>query len=138
LQVKLDEAAVYLRRSVELQPEQTAAYYYLGLVAEGKGQDGDAVAVLQGVLERDSNYGPAYEVLGRILLKQQKYDQAKDALEKAISLNPDSVKAHYQLGMLLGRMGRQDDATKELAIVQQLNEAESKKEGMRLRILSAH
>jgi thioredoxin-like negative regulator of GroEL len=59
-------------------------------------------------------------------------------LERAIALNPDSVKAHYQLGMLLGRMGRQDDATKELAIVQQLNEAESKKEGMRLRILSAH
>ena len=90
------------------------------------------------VLERDPNYAPAYETLGGILLKQQKYDQAKNALEKAIALNPDSVKAHYQLGMLLGRMGRQEDASKELAIVQQLNEAESKKEGMRLRILSAH
>ena len=53
-------------------------------------------------------------------------------------LNPDSVKAHYQLGILLGRTRRQVDADKEFAIVQQLNAEEEKRLGMRLRILTPH
>jgi tetratricopeptide (TPR) repeat protein len=138
LEVKLDDAAPYLRRSIELQPDQSAAYYYLGLIAEGKGQDSEAVSIFQKITERDPKYGPAYEAVGRVLLKQQKFAEARRALDKAVSLDPTSVKAHYQLGMLLGRMGQQDEAKKELAIVQELNDAESKRAGMRLRILSAH
>jgi tetratricopeptide (TPR) repeat protein len=138
LEVKLDDAAKYLHRSVELQPDQTAAYYYLGLVAEGKGQDGQAVTILKDVLQKDSNYGPAYEALGRILVKERKYSEAQQALERAVVLNPDSVKAHYQLGILWGRAGRQDDADKEFAIVKQLNADEEKRLGMRLRLLTPH
>jgi tetratricopeptide (TPR) repeat protein len=131
LEVKLDHAATYLRKSIELNPDQSAAYYYLGLVAEGKGQNEE-------VLRRDTEYGPAYEALGRILLKEQKYPEAKQALEKAVLLDPTSVKAHYQLGILLGRTGQPDGASKELAIVNELNAAETKRAGMRLRILTAH
>jgi Flp pilus assembly protein TadD len=76
--------------------------------------------------------------MGRILLKVQQYPEAQQALEKAVLLNPDSVKAHYQLGILLGRTGKQEDANKELAIVNELNAAETKRAGMRLRILTAH
>jgi tetratricopeptide (TPR) repeat protein len=138
LEVKLDEAAKYLRRSVELQPDQIASYYYLALVAEGKGQDDQAVATLKDVLQKNPNYGPAYEALGRILVKERKYPEAQQALEKAVVLNPDSVKAHYQLGILWGRAGRQDDADKEFAIVKQLNAEEEKRLGMRLRLLTPH
>jgi hypothetical protein len=38
----------------------------------------------------------------------------------------------------LGRTGKQDDASRELAIVNELNAAETKRAGMRLRILTAH
>jgi tetratricopeptide (TPR) repeat protein len=138
LEVRLDESATYLRRSVELQPDQIASYYYLAMIAEGKGQDDQAIAALQDVLRRNSDYGPAYEALGGILLKNQKYQEAQQALEKAVVLNPDSVKAHYQLGILLGRTRRQVDADKEFAIVQQLNAEEEKRLGMRLRILTPH
>lgn len=138
LEVRLDEAATYLRRSVELQPNQIASYYYLAMIAEGKGQDDQAIAALQDVLRRNSEYAPAYEALGGVLLKKQKYQEAQEALEKAVVLNPDSVKAHYQLGILLGRTGRQADANKEFAIVQQLNAEDEKRLGMRLRILTPH
>jgi len=138
LEVKLDQAATYFHKSVELNPDQSAAYYYLALIAEGKGQDEEAIAMLRDVLRRDPDYGPAYEAMGRMLLKEQKYPEAKQALEKAVLLNPSSVKGHYQLGILLGRMGKQEDADKQLAIVNELNAAETKRESMRLRILSAH
>jgi tetratricopeptide (TPR) repeat protein len=138
LEVRLSEATKYLRKSVELQPDQIAAYYYLGLIAEGKGENDQAIATLRDVLRRDPDYGPAYEALGRILLKEQKYPEAQQALEKAVLLDPDSVKAHYQLGILLGRIGRHDEADKEFGIVKQLNAEEEKRLGMRLRLLTPH
>ena len=138
LEVKLDQAEPYLRKSVELNPDQSAAYYYLGLIAEGKGQDEQALATFREVVRRDSNYAPAYEAMGRILLKEQKFPEAQQALEKAVLLNPSSVKAHYQLGILLGRTGKQEDAKKELAIVNELNAEETKRAGMRLRIITEH
>jgi tetratricopeptide (TPR) repeat protein len=76
--------------------------------------------------------------MGRILLKEQKFPEAQQALEKAVLLNPSSVKAHYQLGILLGRTGKQEDAKKELAIVNELNAEETKRAGMRLRIITEH
>ena len=115
-----------------------AAYYYLGLIAEGKGENDEAIATLRDVLRRDPAYGPAYEALGGLLLKQQKYAEAEQALQKAVQLNPNSVKAHYQLGILMGRTGRQDAANREFAIVNQINAEEEKRSGMRLRILTPH
>lgn len=138
LEVKLPEAAKYLHKSIELEPNQTAAYYYMALVSEGTGENDPAVATLRDVLRRDPDYGPAYEALGRILVKEKKYEEAQQVLEKAVLLNPESVKAHYQLGILWGRAGRQDDADKEFEIVKQLNAEEEKRLGMRLRILTPH
>jgi tetratricopeptide (TPR) repeat protein len=138
LEVKLDEAETYLRRSIERQPDQTAPFYYLALIAEGKGENDRAVGILRDLLSRAPQYGLAYEALGEILLKQRKYPEAQEALEKAVDLNPVSVKAHYQLGILWGRAGRQDDADKEFAIVKQLNAEEEKRLGMRLRLLTPH
>jgi tetratricopeptide (TPR) repeat protein len=138
LEVKLDEAETYLRRSIEGQPNQTAPYYYLALIAEGKGENDRAIGILRDLLVRAPQYGLAYEALGEILLKQRKYPEAQEALEKAVGLNPDSVKAHYQLGILWGRAGRQDDADKEFAIVKQLNAEEERRLGMRLHLLTPH
>jgi tetratricopeptide (TPR) repeat protein len=138
LEVRLGEAAKYLRKSIDFQPNQIAAYYYLGLIAEGRGDNDEAVATLRDVSRRDPDYGPAYEALGGVLLKQQKYAEAEQALEKAVLLNPNSVKAHYQLGILMGRTGRQEDANKEFGIVHQINAEEEKRSGMRLRILTPH
>jgi tetratricopeptide (TPR) repeat protein len=138
LEVKLDEAESYLRRSIERQPDQTAPSYYLALIAEGRGENDRAAGILRDLLSRSPQYGLAYEALGEILLKQRKYPEAQEALEKAVGLNPDSVKAHYQLGILWSRAGRQDDADKEFAIVKQLNAEEARRLGMRLRLLTPH
>jgi len=108
------------------------------LVSEGNGENDQAIATLRDLIERDPDYGPAYEALGRILVKEKKYAEAQQILETAVVLNPESVKAHYQLGILWGRAGRQDDANKEFEIVHQLNAEDEKRLDMRLRILTPH
>ena len=40
----------------------------------------------------------------------QRYDEAERQLRQAIRLNPKLVKANYQLGLLLARTGRKDEA----------------------------
>jgi len=138
LEVKLADAAEYLQKSIQLKPDQNAAYYYLGLVAEGNGHNDEAVAILRDLLRRYPDYSPAYEALGTILLKQRDYPRAQEALEKAVLLDPNSVKAHYQLGILLGRIGKQDDADKEFDIMKQLDAQEARRAGVQLRLLTPH
>jgi len=90
LEVKLGEAAKYLRKSIDLQPNQIAAYYYLGLIAEGKGENDEAIAYsAETCFTRDPDYGPAYEALGGLFLKQQKYAEAEQALQRAVSTIPE-------------------------------------------------
>src|SRR5437016_260258 len=84
LQAKFDQAAVHLHKSIQANPNQTASYYYLGLIAEEKGQSGEAIARLADVVKRDPEYSPAYEALGRMLVKEQKYPEAEEALRKAV------------------------------------------------------
>jgi tetratricopeptide (TPR) repeat protein len=138
LDVQPDQAERYLQKSIEVQPNQSGAYYYLGLVAEGRGEEDRATGILQDVVRRYPDYGPAYEALGRIWLKERKFTEAQQALEKAILLDPSSAKAHYQLGMLLGRIGKREDGDKELEIAQKLEAEERERLGMHLRIVTPH
>ncbi len=53
-------------------------------------------------------------------MSAQRYDDAERYLRKAVRLNPKSVKANYQLGLLLARMGRKEEADKQLALAKSL------------------
>ncbi len=44
-------------------------------------------------------------------MNAHRYSEAETSLEKAVRLNPKSVKANYQLGLLLARMGKKRKRT---------------------------
>jgi len=48
--------------------------------------------------------------LGVVLRKRRLYVEARDALQKACDLNPQSAKARYSLGVVYDRLGRRQDA----------------------------
>ena len=43
--------------------------------------------------------------LGEILVAEKRYTEARGTLEQAVLLDGSSVKAHYQLGLVLTRLG---------------------------------
>jgi tetratricopeptide (TPR) repeat protein len=131
----LDLARQHLQKSIELQPNQRAAYYYLGLVAEGQNNSKQAIEILRDLLHRYPDYALPYEALGSILLKERDFTQALQILEKAVQLNANSVKAHYQLGMLLGRIGKQEESNTQLEIARKLEADERAKNELQLHIL---
>ena len=56
-------------------------------------------------------------------------------LRKAAQLNPSSVKANYQLGLLLARVGRKDEAEKQFALAKSLRQDDEATSRLQLRLL---
>jgi tetratricopeptide (TPR) repeat protein len=134
LQSHLDDAASHLRESVRLQPEQLAPYYYLALVARDQGRDVEAIQALETLLQRYPDHEPSCEALGSLLMNAQRYPEAEASLEKAVRLNPKSVKANYQLGLLLTRMGKKEEANKRLEIAKALRKDDAENSRLQLRL----
>ncbi len=53
--------------------------------------------------------------------------EAKDKLERAVQLDPDSQKAHYQLGLVLTALKDNDSARVQLAVASRLRSASDDK-----------
>ena len=49
---------------------------------------------------------------------------ARASLEKAIAMRPEVSQSHYQLGLVYGRLGMQEQASTEMATYQRLRQAE--------------
>jgi Flp pilus assembly protein TadD len=65
---------------------------------------------------------PARNVLGRILLQLGQIDRAIKELEEGARLAPTSPEMHYALGRAYRRAGREEDAKRETALFQKLQE----------------
>ena len=69
------------------------------------------------------------------MMNARRYDEAERLLRRAIELSPKSVKANYQLGLLLARTGRKEEADKQLAAAKSLREEDDKTSRLQLRLL---
>jgi tetratricopeptide (TPR) repeat protein len=135
LQGKYEEAESSLKQSLKMQPDQVAASYYLGLTYDAMSQDDRSVAVFRDLLRSHPEHAPSYVKLGSILLRQHEYEQAQPLLERAVSLDPKSVQAHYQLGLLLRRLGKTAESDSHLAESRRLETERSSQTDLRLRLL---
>jgi tetratricopeptide (TPR) repeat protein len=60
--------------------------------------------------------------IGKTLLAMNEPQKAQPFLEKAVALDPSDASAHYQLGTLYRKVGRAEDARRELAEFQRLKQ----------------
>jgi tetratricopeptide (TPR) repeat protein len=135
LQSKYSEAESSLKQSLAAQPDQVAASYYLGLTYDAIGDDDQAVPIFRDLLRRHPQHAPSYVKLGGILLRQHQYEEAQQYLERAISLDPGSVEAHYQLSILLRHLGKTAESESELAESRRLETERHAQKDVRLRLL---
>ena len=59
--------------------------------------------------------------MGRALALKERYADAVQSFQTAVTLAPNRSDAHYQLGLALRRLGRMEEANREFAIVERLN-----------------
>jgi tetratricopeptide (TPR) repeat protein len=99
------EAIVAYRRSVELNPWDSATLFDLGLAEVAENQLGKAEEALLSGLKVDPNDPAFYVVLGSVYGSQGKTAQARTALDRALALSPDDQDAvRYEL-QLIDRSG---------------------------------
>jgi len=135
VQGHLEESTTHLRESIRLQPGQLTSHYYLALIARDQGDEAQAIEALEKLLGRYPEHGPSCEVLGGLLMAARRYPEAEQQLRKAVRLDPASVKANYQLGLLLSRMGRKEDADKQFELAKGLRTKQEASSRLQLRLL---
>ena len=135
LESKFTEAESLLKQSLATQPNQTGAAYYLALTYDAMGDDEHAIPTFQNLLKSNPQHAPSYVKLGGILVRQHQYEEAQRNLEQAVSLDPNSVEAHYQLGVVLRRVGKSAESETQFAESRRLETEQAAQRDLHLRLL---
>ncbi|PYQ25614.1 MAG: hypothetical protein DMF81_01715 [Acidobacteria bacterium] len=126
------EAKPYLVRSLEREPESVEAVAALAESEEGLGELDEARAHALRAVARSPDQPTANLVLGMVLMKEERFAEARDALEKAAAADPTSAKAHYQLSLAYARLGDEARSRREVELYQKaLREVEERLQELR-------
>jgi len=114
---KSAEAYARLQKVLELEPDTPAAYVGIGSMRMKPDQMMDlteAEEAFEKVLDLEpDNYQAAFD-LGKVLMYQGKWEQARGAFERILEGKPDNLSAFYQLGILHFREGNDQKAVEDL------------------------
>ncbi len=113
---RYDDAKANLAKALALLPGDPRALYYRALVERNAGQVDEAIADLQGVIDKYPRAKDALRELGFSYYQKHDYPAARDFYEKLQALDPDDLAAHYQLAILYRRLGEKDKAAVESAM----------------------
>jgi len=101
-------------------PETTVNYADL-LIRVGR--FGEAERLLRETLERDRKMEKAYVTLGKLYNRQKRYVEARNALERAIQLDPEDADAHFFLVASLVHVGSTKEARREADLASRKKQA---------------
>jgi tetratricopeptide (TPR) repeat protein len=112
------EAHAVLRRSLDFAPDNLEAIAALAEAEEGVGRWEDAKAHARQVLARIPGHATANLVMGLLLMKEERYAEAREAFLKAAEAELVSPKPHYQLSLAYARLGDETRAREHLELYQ--------------------
>jgi tetratricopeptide (TPR) repeat protein len=108
------QAVAAFRRVTELQPDFAWGYQMLGTVHHAMGETEPAVAFYRQALELSPDPF-AYFNMGNLLYSEERYEEALEAFEQAVALEPREPANHRSLGDTYLKIGRADDARRSWA-----------------------
>ena len=108
----LDKAEYHLKEAIELKPDYSDAYNYLGVIYFREGKVNQAIEAYNKALDNLLYTKPqdAHYHLGIVYLSLKEYQKARTHLEEAIRLVPDFVAAHNILGQVYEGLGQYSKA----------------------------
>ncbi len=119
-----DQALAEIQKVLELQPNNSEAYCFLGDVYQYQEMYNEAADAYQRALTLNGSIqtrGIANWCLGIIYNKQGKFLEAEKYGKEAVSLLPDAAWTHYRLGNIYTQRGKLDEATGAYQKAIQLN-----------------
>lgn len=119
---RFEEALTLLRSELAINPAHAMALYRIGDVYSQQLQWDAAIAALQQSLWINPYFSGPYILLGKAYSKTNQPAAAEDMLRRAIAYDPNNKSAHYLLAQLLQQAGRTEEAKREFAIAEKLQE----------------
>jgi serine/threonine-protein kinase len=107
---RYQDAAVSLRRAIELSPKDPVAHFNLGQALMRLKDTAGAEAAFRQALRLAPGLAEAHDRLGDVLFQRQAWKEAARAYRLAIRHKPGLAGAHNSLGTTLDRMGDVDGA----------------------------
>ncbi len=132
-----DKAVIEYEKALNLNPNISIVHQ---MIAEALLQKTDAdnpriESELKKSIAADAQYIPAYSLLGKFYIRNQRWLEALDAFDKVLKIDPNSADAYYQLGRIYTRLKRKTEASEALAKFKILNETQKTKSESDLREL---
>jgi tetratricopeptide (TPR) repeat protein len=115
-----NEAVEELKSVLQIDPMNAEAHYNLG-VAYGNANRAQAIEHYGQAIAIRSDYADARNNLAVALAGAGDFEGAVTQLMQVVRLRPNDAEAHFNLGYVLMRSGRTNEAGKEYQIAQRLN-----------------
>ena len=97
-QKQYDEAGQHLRHALSIDSENADAYYILGTISKNTNDQASAIDFFSRALEVKPDFEFAHRDLVAVLFNSGRIHEARDALQKAISIYPESAEFQFYLG----------------------------------------
>jgi len=121
-QNKYELAINEAERAIELNPNDSGSYNELGWALLWSGQVNQAINALEVSLRLDtSSPRNIWFHLGIAYYLKEDYGKAIDILEQGLTKRPDFLGYHIALAAAYARLGRREDAVREVAAVRRLD-----------------
>jgi tetratricopeptide (TPR) repeat protein len=118
---RLPEAEALYQQILNTEPNHADALYYLGRIANERGQAQQALALIGKSLEIAPSFPDRANNLGTIYQGQANLDAATRWFEAAISLDDQQTEAHFNLATILQIQGRTELAERNYRRAIELN-----------------
>ncbi|MGD0338305.1 MAG: tetratricopeptide repeat protein [Bacteroidota bacterium] len=106
----IDNAIVFFKKAIDLDPKYAKAYNGLGNAYYGKANYDKAMSLWEKAIELDPKYAAAYNNLGNAYKDKGNYDKAIPLYEKSIELDSNFAAAYNNLGLAYVDKGNYDKA----------------------------
>jgi len=114
-----DDARPVLLSVLEREPDNVEALAALAEAEEGLGELDAASIHAARALAAAPGHPTANLVVGMVLMKRDRYSDARDALERAAAADAESPKVYYQLSLAFARLGDDEGATRNRQLYQE-------------------
>lgn len=105
-----DDAETVYQRILAIEPNQSDAIHFLGVLSHQRGRKTDAVDLIRRSIELNPNVPDRHNNLGNVLVEQGRAEEASDAYEAALRLRPECADFHNNHGAVLRALGQFDAA----------------------------
>jgi Flp pilus assembly protein TadD len=110
------DGLTFWSKTVAISPRSTIAHNHLGLEFWYRGQNEQAIAQFEQVLQLDGEDENAYNNLAGVYFSQERYHEAEAHYQQAIALAPENALFHLNLGVVYERL---DDPEKAVTAYQE-------------------